>query len=167
LYLVRFGFAIVWAALMIVIGRQFGPIAAVLVVLYPLFDVAAAVVDTRASGSTSSRWGPHLNIAISLIAAIGLGIAAASGVPAVLRVWGAWAILAGSIQLAVGISRRSLGGQWPMMLSGGISVVAGTGFILMAGAPSASLINVAGYAALGGVFFLVSALRLRRVAAQH
>jgi hypothetical protein len=54
-----------------------------------------------------------------------------------------------------------------MMLSGGISVVAGTGFILMAGAPSASLINVAGYAALGGVFFLVSALRLRRVAAQH
>jgi hypothetical protein len=59
------------------------------------------------------------------------------------------------------------GRQWPMMLSGGISVVAGAGFILMAGAPNASLINVAGYAALGGIFFLVSALRLGHVAAQH
>ena len=167
LYLIRFGFAIVWAVLLVLTGHQLGPVAAVLVVLYPLFDVAAAIVDARASRTTSSSRALHLNIAISFLAAIGLGIAAASGVPAVLRVWGAWAIVAGLIQLAVGINRRALGGQWPMMLSGGISVIAGTGFLLMAGAANPSLVNVAGYATLGGIFFLVSALRLGRATEEH
>lgn len=165
LYFVRSGFAIVWAILVVLTGRQFGPVAAVLVVLYPLFDVASAVVDARASrstGSTSSTRGPYLTIAVSLLAALGLGIAVASGIPVVLQVWGAWAIVAGLIQLVVGINRRALGGQWSMMLSGGISVVAGTGFLLMAGAAHPSLVNVAGYATLGGIFFLVSALRLGR-----
>jgi uncharacterized membrane protein HdeD (DUF308 family) len=165
LYFVRFGFAILWAVLVVLTGRQFGLAAAVLVVLYPLFDVAAALVDTRASrstGSPSSPRGLYLDIVLGLLAAIGLGIAAASGIPAVLRIWGAWAVVAGLIQLGVAIDRRALGGQWPMMLSGGISVIAGTGFLLMAGAPNPSLVNVAGYATLGGIFFLVSALRLGR-----
>lgn len=165
LYLVRFGFAIIWALLIVLTGREFGPAAAALVVLYPLFDVACAVVDARTSrgpsGSSALR-GLYLNVAISLVAALGLGAAATSGVPAVLRVWGTWAIVAGLIQLAVGFRRRPLGGQWPMMLSGGLSVVAGTGFVLMAGAPDASLVGVAGYATLGGIFFLVSAVRLGR-----
>lgn len=162
LYLVRFGFAIVWAALLILTGSRLGPVAAVLVVLYPLFDVASAIVDARASRSTSSPRALYLNIAISLIAGIGLVVAITSGIPAVLRVWGAWAIVAGLIQLIVAIRRRALGGQWPLMFSGGISVIAGTGFVLMAGAPNPSLANIGGYAALGGIFFLVSALRLGR-----
>ena len=108
--------------------------------------------------------GLYLNIAISLLAAIGLAVALSSGVPAVLRVWGAWAVVAGLIQLVVAISRRAMGGQWPMMLSGGISVFAGTGFFLMAAGSNPSLVSVAGYAALGGIFFLASALRLGRSA---
>jgi uncharacterized membrane protein HdeD (DUF308 family) len=161
LYFIRFGFAIVWAALLIVTGRQLGPVSAVLVVLYPLFDVAAAVIDARSSRSTSSARGLYLNIAISTLAAIGLGIAAASGSPSVLRVWGVWAIVAGLIQLAVGINRRAMGGQWPIMLSGAISVLAGAAFIVMASGPNPSIASVAGYAVLGGIFFLISALRLR------
>ena len=43
-----------------------------------------------------------------------------------------------------------------------ISVLAGTGFIVQSGSPTASLTSLAGYATLGAVFFLVSALRLRR-----
>ena len=167
LYLVRFGFAIVWAVLLVLTGSQLGLAAGLLVVLYPLFDASAAVVDTRASRATSSSRGVYLNIAVSLVAAIALGIAAAADVPAVLRVWGAWAIVAGLIQLVVAITRRTLGGQWPLMLSGGISVVAGTGFLLMAGAANPSLVNVAGYATLGGIFFLVSALRLGRAATER
>lgn len=163
LYLVRFAFAIIWAALLVVAGRELGPGAAVLVVLYPLFDLAATAVDARATTwSSSSRRASHLNIAVGLLAAIGLGIAATSGVPAVLRVWGAWAVVAGLIQLTVALSRRALDGQWPMILSGGLSVLAGTGFLLMAGAPDPALVGVAGYATLGGIFFLVSALRLGR-----
>ena len=51
-----------------------------------------------------------------------------------------------------------------MILSGGISVVAGTGFIVQAGGPKPSLTSLAGYATLGGIFFLISAIRLRRSA---
>ncbi|WP_312878344.1 DUF308 domain-containing protein [Lentzea indica] len=74
--------------------------------------------------------------------------------------WGAWAIVSGLAQLAAGVTRRSLGGQWPMIISGAISTVAGTSFILQATSEGATLSNLAGYAAIGGVFFLVSALRL-------
>jgi uncharacterized membrane protein HdeD (DUF308 family) len=162
LYFVRFGFAIVWAALLIAVGSKLGPAAVVLLVLYPAFDVAAAVVDARSSRAAGSPRGLYVNIAISSLAAIGLAFAGASGIPAVLRVWGVWAIVAGLIQLVVAIGRRRMGGQWPMILSGGISVLAGTSFILGAAADDPKLTNVAGYAVLGGVFFLVSALRLGR-----
>jgi uncharacterized membrane protein HdeD (DUF308 family) len=164
LYFVRFAFAIVWAALMFVTKSQLGPLGITLLVVYPLFDVAAAVVDARSSRAAGSARALYANIAISLVATVGLGIAGASGVPAVLRVWGAWAIVAGLVQLIVGVSRRKMGGQWPMILSGGISVLAGSSFVLGASAPNPSLTNVAGYAVLGGVFFLVSAIRLSRTA---
>jgi hypothetical protein len=49
-----------------------------------------------------------------------------------------------------------------MILSGALSTLAGTSFILQAGGADATLRNLAGYAAIGGVFFLVSALRLGR-----
>lgn len=70
--------------------------------------------------------------------------------------------MVGVVQLVVGLRRRGLGGQWPMILSGGISVLAGGSFILQATKDGASLTNLAGYATLGGIFFLVSALRLGR-----
>jgi uncharacterized membrane protein HdeD (DUF308 family) len=82
----------------------------------------------------------------------------------VLRVWGSWAIVSGLVQLIVSIARRRMGGQWPMILSGGLSVLVGGGFITVAGADDPSLAGLAGYAALGGIFFLVSALRLGRSA---
>lgn len=160
LYFVRFAFAVVWAALLFAAKSDLGPAGIALLVLYPLFDVAAAVVDARSSRSAGPARGLYANIAISLIAAIGVGVAGASGVPDVLRVWGAWAILSGLVQLSVGVARRTMGGQWPMILSGGISVLAGASFIASAAAADPSLANVAGYAVLGGIFFLVSALRL-------
>lgn len=151
LYFVRFAFAIVWAVLLFVTSKaEVGPIGIVLVVLYPLFDVGAAVVDSRSSRATGSARGLYVNMAISLLAAIGLGVAVASRVPGVLRVWGAWAIIAGLIQLIVAITRRKMGGQWPMILSGGISVLAGANFIIRAAAPNPSLVNIAGYALLVG-----------------
>jgi uncharacterized membrane protein HdeD (DUF308 family) len=79
-------------------------------------------------------------------------------------VWGAWAVLAGVVQLVVALRRRRLGGQWAMILSGGISTVAGASFIAMASGDDPSLTSLAGYAVLGGVFFLISAIRLGRVA---
>ncbi|MCA1229865.1 hypothetical protein [Saccharopolyspora sp. 6M] len=158
LYFVRFGFALVWAVLVFLTASSLGPLTAVLLVLYPVFDVAAAIVDARSSRGSAA--GLYVNIAISTLAAAGLIVALTSGIPAVLRVWGAWAVVAGAVQLGVAVRRLRLGGQWAMIASGGISVLAGASFFLMAGKPDASLANVAGYALLGGIFFLVSAVRL-------
>lgn len=161
LYFVRFAFAIVWAALIFALGSSLGAPAIALLVLYPLFDLGAAVVDAR-----SNRGNPllYINMALSLLAAIGLAIASASGIAAVLIVWGAWATTAGAVQLIVALRRRALGGQWPMILSGGLSVFVGFAFIAMASAAPESVSSLGGYATLGGIFFLVSALRLGRAA---
>ncbi|WP_326837319.1 hypothetical protein VSH64_20895 [Amycolatopsis rhabdoformis] len=160
LYFVRFAFAVVWAVLVFTTAKTLGPVATTLLVLYPLFDVAAAVVDARSAKTATA--GLYVNIVISLLTAVGLGIAASSGIPAVLGVWGAWAIVAGLVQLVVGLVRRSLGGQWPMIASGALSAVAGTTFVLQSTQDAATLTTLAGYATLGGVFFLISALRLGR-----
>ncbi|MGW2472852.1 hypothetical protein [Streptomyces sp. NPDC001665] len=166
LYFVRAAFALLWALVMFATADGISPVVAALLVLYPLFDVGAAVVDARASRATRSRALLYVNMAVSLAAAAGVGIAAASGIPAVLRVWGAWAVAAGLVQLVVAVPRRSMGGQWPMILSGGISVLAGASFVGSAGADDPSLTGAIGYAVPGGVFFLVSALRLGRSGGQ-
>jgi uncharacterized membrane protein HdeD (DUF308 family) len=158
LHLVRFGFALVWAVALFACASELNPLSVTLLVLYPLFDMAAAVVDGRTSGWTSLLYA---NIGVGALAGIGLSFAAASGIPAVLRVWGAWAIASGLVQLIVGFGRRRLGGQWAMIISGALSMLAGVSFVQAAGT-DATLRNLAGYALLGGVFFLVSALRLRR-----
>ncbi|MQY18064.1 hypothetical protein [Nocardia macrotermitis] len=166
LYYVRFAFAVVWAVLLMTVAKTITPGTTVLLAIYPLFDLAAAVVDLRSSGATRARTPLYINMALSLAATVALCAAATSGIPDVLRAWGIWAITAGIVQLVVAILRYRLGGQWAMILSGGISVLAGSSFIAMAGGPNAALTSVAGYAVLGGVFFLISAIRLHRVAAR-
>ncbi|MEV4117262.1 hypothetical protein [Micromonospora sp. NPDC049645] len=165
LYFVRFAFAILWALVTIATAKEIGPLTVVLFVLYPLFDVGAAIYDLRSSRTTGTT--PtllYVNIAVSLLTAVGVGVAAASGIPAMLRVWGAWAVVAGLVQLIVGVTRRRLGGQWPMIISGGISVLAGGSFIIGASADIPALTNAAGYAIPGAIFFLIAAIRLGRSA---
>ncbi|MEU8945708.1 hypothetical protein [Streptomyces sp. NPDC048489] len=164
LYVTRFFFAAVWAALLLVSGSDLTTATKVLLFLYPAFDVVAAVVDFRSAGATGPVKGLYTNMAISALAAVGVAVAGASGVADVLRVWGAWAIVSGLVQLLVGVARRPMGGQWAMIASGGISVLAGASFIRGASQDDPSLTALAGYATLGGIFFLVSAFRLPRSA---
>jgi uncharacterized membrane protein HdeD (DUF308 family) len=164
LYFVRAAFAVVWAALTMAVAGELNLITTVLFVIYPLFDVGAAVYDLRSSRSGTSPALLYVNIAVSTITAIGLAVAAASGIPAMLVVWGAWAVVAGVVQLIVGVNRRRMGGQWSMIFSGGLSVLAGGSFIASASAVNPSLANAAGYAIPGAIFFLISAIRLGRAA---
>ncbi len=158
LYFVRFVFAAAWAGAFAAIGSKIDAGSVALLILYPAFDLAAAIFDARSSRDQAL----YVNIAISTVAAIGLAAAAAGDIAAVLRAWGAWAIVAGLVQLFVALQRRrALGGQWAMILSGGISVIAGAGFLGQAGSAT-SMKLLAGYAALGGLFFLISAVRLLR-----
>ncbi|WP_433782649.1 hypothetical protein ACQPX6_22615 [Actinomycetospora sp. CA-101289] len=161
LHLARAGFALVWAVLLFLTASS-TVAAAVLLVLYPLVDVAAAVVDARSREAGAPVAGLAATVVVSALAAVGLAVALTSGVPAVLRVWGVWAVVAGAVQLVVAVRRRGVGGRWAMIASGSISVLAGVSFVLLAARPDASLAGVAGYALLGGVFFLVSGLRLGR-----
>lgn len=165
LYFLRFAFAAVWAALLFATADTLGPLSVTLLLIYPLFDVAAAVVDVRSTKANGGQ-APALfvNIAVSSLAVVGLAVAAASGIPGVLQVWGAWAITAGIVQLVAGAVRRNLGGQWAMIISGAISTVAGTSFLMQAGGDDPALGSLAGYAFLGGVFFLISAFRMTRAA---
>ncbi|MEV5358280.1 hypothetical protein [Streptomyces sp. NPDC052693] len=164
LYLLRFAFAAVWAVLLFGSARSLGPLSATLLVIYPLFDVACAVADLRSArpGGGPVR-GLQANIVLSSLTTAALLTACFSGIPAVLRVWGAWAITAGLVQLIVGVLRRGMAGQWPMIASGAISTLAGGSFVAQAAQEDASLTALAGYAFLGGVFFLASALRLLRL----
>src|SRR6478752_6630206 len=106
LYLVRFAFAVVWAVLFVALSSPYGTAALVLAVLYPAFDLAAAVVDAR----TTDRSMPalYVNMVLSAAAAVALLVVGTGDVGRVLVVWGLWAVTAGAVQLAVGVGRRSL-----------------------------------------------------------
>ncbi|MEW2306621.1 hypothetical protein AB0958_42910 [Streptomyces sp. NPDC006655] len=167
LYVVRFVFALAWAALLWAQGSELTVAARLLLFLYPAFDVAAAVVDARSARAAGPVKGLYVNMAVSALAAVGVAVAGASGVAGVLGVWGAWAVVSGLVQLLVGVARRPMGGQWAMILSGGISVLAGASFIRSATQDAPSLTALAGYATLGGIFFLFSAIRLPRSAPRN
>jgi hypothetical protein len=51
-----------------------------------------------------------------------------------------------------------------MIISGGISVLAGANFVIAASADNPALNQAAGYAIPGAIFFLISAFRLGRSA---
>lgn len=162
LYAARFVFAAVWAIIVLASASDLTPFVGTLLVLYPVYDLIAIAADARLSDQRKPRSALYANLVVSAGAAIGLAVAATSGIPAVLRVFGAWAIVAGIAQLVAGRARRATGGQPPMILSGAISVLAGGSFVAMASNDDPSLSALGGYALLGGVFFLVSSILLRR-----
>ncbi|GID28868.1 hypothetical protein [Paractinoplanes brasiliensis] len=164
LYFARAAFALVWAGVTFAVADELTALTTTLLVIYPLVDVAAAIIDARSTRSSGSPVLLYVNVAISLAAAAGLAVAGSSGIPAVLRVWGAWAIVAGLIQLVVGVTRRKMGGQWPMIISGGLSVLAGSSFLAAASATDPAVTNAVGYAIPGAIFFLIAAIRLGRAA---
>lgn len=161
LYFGRAAFSLVWVGLLLFFVKSSPTVTGLLLLLYPLWDVAATFFDIRANPGSASKLPQYVNIVIGLLTTVAVGVALRQGVPAVLLVFGAWAVLTGLIQFLLGLRRRrTFGGQWPMMLSGGQSVIAGASFIIMAQAPTIGLVNLAGYAAFGALYFLLAAFRL-------
>ena len=160
LYATRAGFAFVWAALLFTTRSP--TFAGALLVSYPAWDAALTALDLR-RGAPQGRALQWTNFAFSAATAVAIGLA--SGVVQTITVFAAWAIVAGLLQLGVGLSRRrQLGGQWAMILSGGQSALAGLSFLAMAHTPDASVQKLAPYAVFGGLYFAVSAFRLGRAA---
>lgn len=169
LYLVRFAFALGWAALLLATTPSAGLGAAALLAAYPLLDAAAVTWQIRSRPSSSPSASERTNVAVSLAVAITLAVVTLDSISTALVVWGAWAVGAGLPQLLTAIRHRTSGGQVAQMLSGGISVLAGASFVRQGATGGDDVAGLGGYAALGGLFFLASALRLgalqRRLAA--
>jgi hypothetical protein len=163
LYLVRGAFAVVWAVAFIVAGNQLDAVTIALLIVYPAVDVMSSGYDAvthRATGPATMQW---VNAVISTVALIGLVVASTQDNGWVLHAFGAWATISGVIQLIVAVRRRQqFGAQWAMLISGGLSTLAGIAFNVMAGADQPQLSTLGGYALLGGIFFLVNSFLLRR-----
>jgi uncharacterized membrane protein HdeD (DUF308 family) len=161
LYFIRFAFAVLWAIALLTTASSTGVALTVLLVLYPLVDATAVLWQLRAEDASASPRIPEwINVATSVAAAVGLGIASTVSIGAALAVWGVWAVISGIMQLVTALLRRRTGGQIPLVISGGISIFAGVGFLLQGLQGAANMSSVGGYAILGGVFFLISAIRL-------
>jgi Short repeat of unknown function (DUF308) len=171
LYFTRTVFSAIWVTLVFLLastvttGSRPTAVAVVLLTIYPAWDAVATFFDVRATAAASSHLPQYLNIAIGLLAAVGVLLAIGSGLTPALIVFGAWASVSGAVQLYLGLRRRRpIGGQWPMIISGGLSVLAGISFIATSGAPKTSLTTLAGYSAFGAFWYLVGALLLIRAA---
>ncbi|MCP3382546.1 MULTISPECIES: DUF308 domain-containing protein [unclassified Bradyrhizobium] len=161
-YFLRAAFSVAWVVAAIAVASSSSAIAGALLVLYPAWDAAANFVDALRSGGLAQNRTQALNVAVSLATSVAVIVALQTSMNGVLGVFGAWAILSGLLQLGTAVRRwKSFGAQWAMVLSGGQSALAGSFFIFQATTPmSPSIANVAGYAGVGALYFLVSAVWL-------
>ncbi len=161
-YFLRAAVSVIWVGAVFTLAAHAPVIAAVLLVAYPAWDALANGIDASRTGGLGRNPTQMINLLVSGATALAVGFALTRGMNWVLGVFGAWAILSGLLQLATAIRRwKSAGAQWAMVLSGAQSALAGAFFILQAKGPSPSpLMTVGGYAAVGAVYFLVSAVWL-------
>lgn len=161
-YFARAAFSIVWVAAVYAIGKHNASAAALLFLIYPLWDTVANVVDARRSGGLRSNPTQALGAAVSLVTTVGVGLALRDGMNAALVVFGVWASLSGVLQLATGARRwKRVGAQWAMILSGMQSALAGAHFIQRGvEAHPYDVTVIAPYAAFGAFYFLVSGVWL-------
>jgi uncharacterized membrane protein HdeD (DUF308 family) len=160
-YFTRAAFSIAWIAAALNAVRHGWAIAGVLLVCYPAWDALANLVDGRRSGGLARNRSQAFNVVVSLAVAAAVAVALPD-MHRVLAVFGAWAILAGLLQLGAALQRwKTTGAQWAMILSGAQSALAGAFFIFQAGqAAMPSIASVTGYAGFGAFYFLVSGLWL-------
>ncbi|OWV75255.1 hypothetical protein ATY77_31060 [Rhizobium sp. R634] len=160
-YFTRAAFSLVWIAAAILLAGQPGA-AALLLVIYPLWDALANLVDARVNGGLRANPSQTLNVAVSTVTALAVVIALGVGTNAVLAVFGAWAILSGLLQLSTGVRRwRTEGAQWVMILSGAQSALAG-GFMIgrSLGSATPTILDIVPYAGFGAFYFLLSSIWL-------
>ena len=161
LYLGRAAFSLAWVALALAVGKTSPAVATGLLIVYPAWDAFANLLDIRMTGGVQANRTQALNLWISALVAVAVAVSAAAGLHVDLLLMGLWAVLSGLLQLATAVRRRRGDrSQWTMMLSGAQSAVAGTFFITQQGGPAPVIQAIAGYAAVGAVYFLISGLVL-------
>ncbi|WP_263360017.1 hypothetical protein [Acidicapsa ligni] len=162
LYFTRTAVQLLWAGVVLATAVTNPPVAAALLIAYPLWDVACTIHDLK-SAASNARTVQYLNVALGIATAIGLGFTAFSQPAYAVAIFGGWALTAGFLQLVVGILRKKqFGGQWAMILSGIQSAVAGVAFILGGLGGKLHIKDLGGYAIFGGLYFLIAGILLNR-----
>ncbi|TGP24512.1 DUF308 domain-containing protein [Mesorhizobium sp. M1D.F.Ca.ET.184.01.1.1] len=161
-YYLRFAVSAAWVVAALTVAKSVPPLAAVMLVAYPMWDALANYVDAQRSGGLRRNKSQLLNFAVSIVTAVAVAVALGRGMNTVLAVYGVWAVVSGAFQLLTAARRwKTNGAQWAMILSGAQSALAGLFFVKMAGGTEAiGIANVAPYAAFGAFYFLVSAVWL-------
>jgi len=159
-YFTRAAFSFAWLLAAVKVAPHSWA-AAILLMAYPAWDALANLVDGKRSGGFKANPSQALNGVVSLVVAAAVAFSLPN-MHRVLAVFGVWAILSGILQLATGARRwKDHGAQWPMLLSGIQSALAGGFFVFQSsGAVEPSVAGIAGYAGFGAFYFLLSALTL-------
>ncbi len=168
LYFTRALFQVLWAGSVIASVVAEPAIAGVLLIVYPLWDIACTVFDLKTSAlDGSARTSQIINAVLGTAAAIGIAITAFGEPAYTVEIFGAWAFGAGLLQLVSGLIRRKqLGGQWAMILSGLQSMAAGAAFGLGSLQGKFHTKDLGGYAIFGAIYFLIGGILLSRKLAQ-
>jgi uncharacterized membrane protein HdeD (DUF308 family) len=142
--------------------------AAILVIFYPLWDVACTLYDLKTSEQAGSvRTSLIINAVLGCATALGIAFIVFHQPAYAVTVFGLWALGAGLLQLGVGlIRRRQLGGQWAMIVSGAQSTAAGLAFTLGGLSGKFHIKDLGGYAVFGAVYFFVGGILLSRKLSQ-
>lgn len=161
-YYLRTLFSLIWVAAAFTVGRHSPTSAALLLIIYPAWDALANYIDSQKSGGFGKNRMQAINILVSTFTTAAVILSLRESMNAVIAVFGGWAILSGLLQLGAAAQRwKNNNAQWSMVLSGAQSMLAGAFFVFQSQLPvPPSVINIAGYAAFGAFYFLVSALSL-------
>lgn len=161
-YFIRAAFSVLWVAAAFMVGQHVSQVAAILLIIYPAWDALANYIDASKSGGPAINRMQAVNIIISALTTLAVIFTIRESMNAVIAIFGAWAILSGLLQLGAATQRwRHNNAQWSMALSGAQSALAGSFFIFQAQqVVPPSILNIAGYAAFGAFYFLISALSL-------
>lgn len=163
LYLTRAAVQIAWAILIGIVASSSPRLALILAAIYPLWDVASTIWDLRFNPRPWSKALLLTNIWLGVSAALAVVVFGSLQIRYAVVSFGIWALLAGILQLVVGLRRRrALKGQWAMIFSGAQSALVGAVFSLGGAKQLVHLRDLAGYALFGAVYFLIAAVLLRR-----
>jgi uncharacterized membrane protein HdeD (DUF308 family) len=163
LYFVRTIVQLIWAVAVLATAAEKPTLAATLLILYPLWDVACTLYDLKTSTGSNSARTQYANAAVGILTAAGIGFTGYSHPQYAVAIFGSWAFVAGLLQFVVGVLRkRQLGGQWAMILSGAQSLAAGVVFALGGLSGKFHIKDLGGYAVFGALYFLIAGILLSR-----
>jgi hypothetical protein len=163
LYVVRVALSAVWVTIILelaptaTVDASRGVIFSIALAAYPAIDGLATLVDLRLTPSPAWRRLLWCNVLAGLAAASDI-VWRPGSLEGNVRIFGIWAVVSGGTQLVLGVIRRGTRrGQWPMMISGGGSIVAGITFARAAESSATDLTALGQYAVGGAVWYLLTA----------